>query len=116
MRGSAVMTTTESSTTTKKAVEVRPSTQPRCGLVSVLVTTTPRCLSGSQRPAPPGACGVSGSVLVARQAVGAVVDVDTGWQPKLAASSAAQFRFRVVSALAEAAGGDRGRGRGKVVR
>src|SRR5215471_3231628 len=43
MRGNAVMTTTESRTTMKKAVEVRPSTQPRCGLVRVLVTTTPRC-------------------------------------------------------------------------
>src|SRR5215468_2586281 len=38
MRGSAVMTTTESRTTMKKAVEVRPSTQPRRGLEACVVS------------------------------------------------------------------------------
>src|SRR5262245_40736005 len=50
------------------------------------------------------------------QPVCAVTDVDTGGQRKLAAASAAQFPLPVVSVLAGAPGGSRGRGRGRVVR
>src|SRR5690242_19501202 len=64
MRGSAVATTTESRTTMKYAVEVRPRTQPRWVLARVFVTITPQ-------GAPVRAAG----------------DVDTGPAPELAPGS-----------------------------
>src|SRR6516162_10443536 len=132
------MTTTESRTTMKKAVEVRLRTQPRRGpeacVVSGLLTAIrvpPKWASDGHPPGGPfrrasAALAVRVGVralvpltagpALASSAVCAVSDSDTGKQPELAAASAAQFPERVVSLLVGAALESRGRGNGKVVR
>src|SRR5690242_21856298 len=71
-RGSAVATTTESRTTMKYAVDVRPRTQPRWVLARVFVTITPQ----------------GATVRAAGDApVRAAGDVDTGPPPELAPPS-----------------------------
>ena len=108
-----------------KAVEVRPSTQPRCGLAACVVSGSLTAIrapssmgSGRHPPGSPCSAPVAGSPTSAARLsrVRAVGDVDTGGQAELAAAGAAQFLWWAVSVLARACARSRGRGHGRVVR